>query len=326
MAAINLQKWIALIGISCLVSSFADARQQTNDNVPGDPYQLGPGSETVDPVYESVLDPFEANSNKQRPTGIPISLTGMWMTDSDSGLATSSFSLKLPILKIFGTPPPIVKTGFTYTDLFAATDLGLPNNLYEYSIGVSIVKPINDRWVIRSILGVAFSTDNENTSSDAWQFRGGAFGVYRANERWQWSIGAIALGRSDIPVVPAIGAVWTPNSYTRWDLIPPNPKVNFLIADVEDRQHWIYVGGGFNGTTWGYESTIFGDDTLTYSDLRLVTGWRSTPRSPVNAPFVRGRKNFVEFGYSFSRDLEFNDELTTISLDDAFLFRLGTEY
>ena len=176
------------------------------------------------------------------------------------------------------------------------------------------------------MLGVALATDNENKSSDAWQFRGGVFGIRQVSEQWQWSFGAIALGRDDIPVVPAIGAVWTPNDWTRWDLILPNPTINFLVNDDGSRQNWLYLGGGFNGTTWGYESPTLGDDRLTYGDLRLVAGWKSTPWAPPGQPFVRGRKFNVEVGYSFNRDLEFDSEQVVVPLDDAFLFRVETRY
>ncbi|MEM7453488.1 MAG: DUF6268 family outer membrane beta-barrel protein [Planctomycetota bacterium] len=219
-----------------------------------------------------------------------------------------------------------MKVGFDYTDLFAATQAGLPQDLYEYSIGVSTVRRLNDRWTIRSILGVGFATDNMNTSSDAWQFRGGVFGIRQLNPEWQISVGAIALGRDDLPVVPAIGAVWTPSPDCRWDLILPDPKVNFLVADDGIRQQWVYLGGGFDGTTWGYESPVTGDDRLTYSDLRLVAGWKSTPWAAPGTPYVRGRKYNVEIGYSFSRDLEFNQEQTKIGLGNAFLFRAETTY
>ena len=257
---------------------------------------------------------------------LPVSVGGLWMTDSQTGLAEANTSFRFPILGLIPSPPPIVKLGFDYTDLHASEALGLPSDLYQYSIGVSLIRPINDAWAFRTMLGVTFASDNENRSSDSWQFRGGAFGFRKINPRWQIALGAIALGREDLPVVPAIGAIWTPNSRVRYDLILPNPKANYLIADNGVRQQWLYLGGGFNGTTWGYQSATLGNDQLTYGDLRLVGGWRSTPWAAPGVSFVRGRKYSVEFGYSFSRDLEFNREQTKINLDDAFLFRIETTY
>ncbi|QEG23319.1 hypothetical protein MFFC18_32160 [Mariniblastus fucicola] len=268
----------------------------------------------------------DSASTSQRPRGIPIGLESAWIVDSETGLSTQSANLKLPLLRGFGTPPPIVKIGFAYTDLSTPDSLGLPNDLYEYSIGLSTIRKIRERWMLRTMLGMNFATDNENRSSDAWRFTGGVFAIHQKSPQLSWTFGAIALGRSDLPVVPAIGAVWLPRPGTRVDLILPNPKVNFLVADNGQRQQWCYLGGGLNGNTWGYERPGFGDDTLTYSDLRIVAGWESRPSAPANQPYVPGRKFGIEAGYAFSRDLEFEDEAIELSLDDALIFRINTRY
>lgn len=261
-----------------------------------------------------------------RPRGIPISLESELLFDSDVKLATQSATLKLPLLIGSGSPPPIVKFGVTFTDLAAPESLELPKNLYEYSTGLSWIKRFNERWAVRAMLGMDYATDNENTSSDSWRFTGGAFAIYQKSPQLSWTFGAIALGRSDLPVVPAIGAVWLPQPGTRVDLILPNPKVNFLISDNGQRQQWAYLGAGINGNTWGYERPEYGDDTLTYSDVRVVAGWESRPSAPANRPYVPGRKFGVEAGYVFSRDLEIENDSVEVPLQDAFMFRISTRY
>ena len=119
---------------------------------------------------------------------IPVSIGGLWIFDSESGISEANTSVKLPILKLFGSPPPIIKVGFDYTNL--DSNAGLPENFYQYSIGVSGVRSLNKNWTIRSMLGVALATDNQNRSSDAWQFRGGVFGIRQTNAR------ALSVGRS----------------------------------------------------------------------------------------------------------------------------------
>lgn len=264
-------------------------------------------------------------TTRGRPRGIPISLESEWLVDSDFELSTQSAAVKLPLL--FGSgPPPIVKFGVAFTDLSAADSLDLPDRLYEYSTGLSWIKKFNERWTLRTMLGMDFATDNENTSSDSWQFTGGVFAIHQKNPTLSWTFGAIALGRRDLPVVPAIGAVWLPRPGTRVDLIMPNPKVNFLLSDNGQRQQWAYLGAGINGNTWGYERENFGDDTLTYGDLRVVAGWESRPSAPTNRPYVPGRKFGLEFGYAFSRDLEIENGEIEIPLEDAMMFRISTRY
>ena len=276
--------------------------------------------------FATALPSSEQMTLWKRLENAPVSLGALWLSDSESGLTRYDSSVKFPILRLFGSPPPIVKTGFSFTELYAAPSSGLPRELFEYTMGVSKVYRVNDRWTIRSMLGIGLATDNKNRSSDAWQFRGGVFGIYQWNEQWQWSIGAIALGRNDLPAVPALGAVWQPNESIRWDLIPPNPKVNFLLNEFNSRQNWLYLGGGFNGTTWGYRTALQQNDRLTYRDLRLVAGWQSQPTGQPGIPYVRGRKYNLELGYVFSRELEFNQDQTQRALDDAWMIRLESRY
>ena len=261
-----------------------------------------------------------------RPRGIPIGLLSEWQSDPDSGLVTAGVSMKAPLLRGFGSPPPIVKVGFNYTNLFAADRFELPNDLYEFSLGVSWVRRINDRWAVRTMLGTAFATDLDNTSSDAWQFRGGAFGIYDRSPQWKWTIGAIALGRRDLPVVPAVGAIWQPTTRTRFDFTLPTAKYNYLLSDNGQRQQWAYAGIGLNGTTWGYERPDGTNDQLSYGDWRVLAGWESRPTPPPGKPYAIGRKNAVSIGYAFSRDFEFDDDDTEVPLSSTFLLRFTTSY
>ena len=148
------------------------------------------------------------------------------ITSSDFDLSKYDIRVTVPTYPFFGPPPPMISVGFSYTDLIDADTFELPSDLFEYSIGVSWVRPIKDRWILRSMLGVALATDNKNTSSDAWQFRGGIFAVYEPNEKWQWVFGAIAIGRNDLPVVPAVGVIWQPQPNLKIDLTFPKPRIS----------------------------------------------------------------------------------------------------
>ncbi len=262
------------------------------------------------------------SSGIRRP---PVGLSSEWITDSEFGLVTASANTTFPLL-FTGTPPPLVKVGFAYTDLFAADDLGLPDDLYEYTIGLTWFRKLNERWTVRTMLGIGLATDNQNTSSDAWQFRGGVFGIYKRNECLSWTFGALATGRDDLPVIPAIGAVWMPHPAIRYDLTFPKPRVNFLLFDDDSRQHWAYFGGGINGSTWGFQQTGLINDRLTYKDWRIVVGWESRPASSARMPFALGKTIQMEVGYVFSREFEFENETRVESLADSFMIGVSTRY
>ena len=259
------------------------------------------------------------------PRRPPVGWNAEWIMDSDSGLAASEAHATIPLLKFFGSPPPLVKTSFGYTRLFS-DEFELPANLFEYSIGLTWIRPMNDRWTVLSMLGVSMATDNENRSSDAWQFRGGVFGIYKRSESWQWTFGVLATGRGDLPIIPAIGAVWQPKPGFRADLTFPRPRLNWLVSERESRQQWVYLGAGLKGTTWAWQAPGDVDDQLTYRDWRLVAGWESRPVAEGGMPFALGRTLAAEVGFAFARQFEFEQETRTESLDDAAFMAITTRF
>ena len=221
---------------------------------------------------------------------------------------------------------PIVKLGVDYTSLQTPESFGIPEDLFEYSVGIASFRKLNERWSVRSILGVGLATDNENRSSDSWRFRGGLFATYSRNDNVKWTFGGLAMGRQDLPVIPVIGAVWQPNPAVRVDLVYPQPRINRLLFDDGARQQWVYFGGGTSGSTWGYQQFEAIDDQLTYSDLRIVFGWESRPAGSSGMPFVRGKTTQFELGYVFSRQLEFEQDTRQEFLGDALMLSLSTKF
>lgn len=255
-----------------------------------------------------------------------VSFNSEWLTSSDFDLSRHDLRVTVPTFPFFGPPPPMISLGFAYTDLVDAGAFGLPGELFEYSVGLSWVRPIKERWMVRSMFGVALATDNKNTTSDAWQFRGGVFAVYEPNENWQWVFGAIAIGRNDLPVVPAVGVIWKPRPDLKIDLTFPKPRISKLFAETESRQKWGYVGMAIGGGTWAYERVDQTNDQLTYGDWRVVAGWESLPTPVAGARFTMGRKLGLEIGYVFSRDLEFSSGAPDIPLSDAVTLGITTRF
>lgn len=250
-----------------------------------------------------------------------------WQAKTDNvGLASYNAGITLPAYPIFGPPPPFLNADFKYTAIDAPSATGLPSELYEFEFGIAWMRRINDRWMTRFMAGTSFATDGSNNSSDAWRFRGGAFALYRRNPRLTWTFGAIALGRNDLPVVPAVGVIYQPSPEIRFDLIMPRPRISFLLSDSGPRQQWGYIGAGLNGSTWGVERTDGVDDQLTYGDFRVVVGWESTPTAQLGVPFTRGRRFGIELGYVFSRDFEFENTDSKTQLGDAFMARCSTSF
>lgn len=251
-----------------------------------------------------------------------LSFAAEWEPESGGfGLSNYDLSVKMPTFPIFGPPPPFITTGFSFTDLDAPTSANLPTELYDVALGVNWMRRYNDQWMMRYMFSAAFASDSHNTSSDAWQFRGGLFLMYRHSEQWDFVLGALATGRKDIPVVPAIGAVWQPSPDWRVDFTLPRPRVSWLAVDRGHRQYWLYAGGGFTGGTWAYERTGSQDDLLTYREWRAVLGLESTPPRLPGTYRATGLKFGGEIGYVFGRKFEFDSDRPDLKPDDALLMR-----
>jgi len=254
-------------------------------------------------------------------------LSAEWLpTVEGVGITSYDVTVKAPTYPIYGPPPPFLGAGFSYTNVTADSAHGLPSDLYEYSLTASWMRRWSDSWLVRYMIGVSIATDGRNTSGDAWRFRGGVFAIYRPNDKWSWTFGALALGRNDLPVVPAVGAVWEPGPACRFELMLPRPKIAFLLVDNGAQQQWWYVGGGFDGGTWGIERPGGTGDQITYKDWRVVVGWESKPRKMPGTPFAIGPSFGVEFGYVFSREFEFDRNSTILSIADGWLLRATAKF
>lgn len=303
----------------------ANEVRQLPDGLDANPsdWLLAANSDAEDPYPEEEGISAEALKRLMRPN---FSFATEWQAETnDIGLSFFDSGVSFPTYPIFGPPPPFINLGFNYTRIDALPAVGLPESLYETELGLAWMRRINDRWMLRMMAGVSFASDGNNNSQDAWRFRGGVFALYRRNPRWTWTFGAIALGRNDLPVLPAVGLIYQPNPGFRLDLTMPRPRLAFLLADNGPRQQWGYLGLGLNGTTWGVERDGM-DDQLTYGDLRAVVGWESTPTPEPGMPFTRGRKLSFEVGYVFSRDFEWESDGSQVALDDALMLRAALSF
>lgn len=254
-------------------------------------------------------------------------LVAEWEPEAD-GVAVHSydFSAQMPIYPIFGPPPPSITTGYSLTQFDAPSDLDLPNTLHEFSLGMGWMRKINETWMARFMLSGAFASDLENTSGDAWRLRGGGFALYRPNEKWNFAFGALATGRTDIPVIPAVGAIWDPSPNLRLNLMMPDPKISVLVLQNESRQHWLYLGGAMSGGNWAYDRANGLGERLNYREWRLLLGWEWLPTRTPGSFRPTGTRLMAEVGYVLGRKIEFDNDFPSLSLGNSLILRAGTSF
>lgn len=250
-----------------------------------------------------------------------------WEPESGGlGMYSYDVSMKLPTYPFFGPPPPIITTGYSFTQMISTEALDLPQNFHEASLGLAWMRRINRRWLARFMISTAYASDLENNSRDAWQLRGGGFGIYRPNDRWSFAVGALATGRSDIPVLPAAGLIFQPSDRLKINLMMPEPRISWCLEQREQKQLWGYVGGGINGGNWAFERSDQTSDQLNYREWRIVAGWEVTPVQEPGVFRPVGQTFQFEIGLALGREINFKTDLPDIALGNALLIRTGVRF
>lgn len=201
----------------------------------------------------------------------------------------------------------------------AAPVIDIPQHLYEFELQFFYRRPIRDRLSLLAIVSPSIRSDL--TTSDK-AFRVFALGLVNWEyipDRLTISGGAVVLGRADLPVLPAVGIVWTPNRRIKLDLRFPLTKLSYRIAKQGGQSEmWAYVSGGIGGNTWAVTRATEQTDELSLRDYRLCFG--------VERLISGGGGCFAECGVAVGRRLEYERDDTEIRFDDAAILRAGWRY
>lgn len=314
-------------GLAFLLPTDQFLRQELDEPDDSDPLLPPPLEDSFSPV-EPLPDPDTESLPDLKTLLRPrFDISAEWEPEADGvEMISSDLNLKLPLYPVFGPPPPFLTAGYSFTRINAPVQLDLPRDLHQFSLGVSWMRPLNERWLVRTMLSGVFATDFYNTGSMAWQFRGGMFAIYRPNEEWDLAFGALATGQEDIPVLPVIGATWRPSSSVKVNLMLPNPRISYLISESETRQQWAYVGGGMSGGNWAYNLRDGSPERLNYREWRLVVGWESMPPRTPGRLQSPGASYLIEAGYVFGRKFEREHQAADIKIDNTLLLHTGIRF
>lgn len=281
-----------------------------------------PVDEWVETTAPREMFPTSGLKDRRFPFLPPLTLETDLIPKVDLlGMESYKASSSVPLIFIPGSPPPILSGGYEYRHIDAPISFELPSSLYTATLGISVVNKLTNGWYTRLSLDGAFASDLKNRSSDAWQIRGSGFVLIPYQDRWIFMLGGVATGRRDFPVIPAIGALWTPRFDRRVELMFPRPRVSMLLRESKCRQDWLYVGAAFGGGTWAYERANNTDDLLTYREWRIMLGWENIAPVLPGQFTSFGRKYSLEVGYVFGRKFEFERGRTDLELGDTAVLR-----
>lgn len=164
-----------------------------------------------------------------------------------------------------------------------------------------------------------FYSDLQNTSSDAFRMRGHGMAIIALSEKFQILLGVAYINRYNYKVVPLGGIRWVPNEDTELRLFVPAPRITHRIAWWGDAKVNVYLTGDYGGGIWAIRRENGQDDSVDYSDFRLVSG--------IEAEFPGNRRWFAEVGYVFNRRIDYVSNVpTTFRPTDTIMFRMGVAY
>ena len=310
-----------VIAICLIINVTSTVQAQTG----GDEGQV----RTVSAEQPPLIEPLQSSPDLDfksllRPR---FSLRAEWEPEADDlAIASYDLSVTVPTYPIFGPPPPLISGGAGLTMLYAPTRYNLPDDLFDFTLGAAWIRPLNERWTLRWMLQGALASDLKNTTIQAWQIRGGGFAMYSRREELQWAFGVMVTGRENIPVLPAAGVIWDSSPKMRWNLMLPNPRLMFLVSEREEKQNWLYLGGGFAGGTWAYQDALGNDDRLTYSEWRIAFGWEHSEKKLPGIFRPPGTSTVAELAYLLGREFEFDAARPDLSVGDTLLLRTGINF
>ena len=187
----------------------------------------------------------------------------------------------------------------------------LPPRLYDFMLGYQVRNRISDQFSYDLFTSVGAFSDFEGSARKGIRFPSHAVGMFHVNHSTDFVFGVDYLDRDDAEVLPVIGVSLRDFylSGLRMDLVFPRPRIDYMLSET----HRMYLAGVMNGGTWQIQFPDGSNPVMTYRDFRLLLGIESTDKD--------GSLSAWEFGYVFSRSLEFRSQPGDTHFDDAFVIQ-----
>jgi hypothetical protein len=237
--------------------------------------------------------------------------------------------------------PSSVKNGLTMTDLEFAMPMKVDGwvplaitpyvaahywtvptlpRLSLYDLNVEFAwHPRLANWLFADVaVTPGFYSDFEHVNADSFQMRGRAMAIVALSENLQFVGGAMYVNRLKTKVLPAGGVIWNPSEDTRLFLVFPQPKVSHRFTTIGNLQIWGHVAGEFGGGRWGVERAPGINDSLDYTDLRLILGL-----DMVRANLLHGH---IDVGYAFNRHVNFAGDPFEYTIPSTIMLRAGIHF
>lgn len=252
-----------------------------------------------------------------------LSLSGTWLypgtEDADIGFTDietfGMFALPFPIVEW----PLVLTPGYNLHMLSGPEITDLPPRLHDAYIDFMWLPTFVHRWTALVSLTPGYYSDFEFSDSDAFRLTGKGLVIFDAHpQKLQLVAGVLYLGRDNLKLLPAGGAIWRPTDDFAFELIFPRPKLAARLNYGQGYENWLYTTAEYGGNTYVVERASGARDKLTYQDFRLLVGYEH--RRNYGAGFR------LEAGYVFGRQVDFASATGDFEPGDTLLLRAGVTF
>ena len=201
----------------------------------------------------------------------------------------------------------------------------LPARLYDANLQIRWLGELPGNFVFDTSAQPGWHTDgNNNTTSQAFRVPYYVLIGYRLSPTFLVGGGAAFLDRIDVKWIPLAGLIWLPDDNTRFELIPPKPRIAHRFQATPTFERWWYFAAEWGGGQWAIQR-VGGpqngeDDVVAYRDWRIING--------VEQLSTKGGLGwFAEYGYVFGRHVQYgNTETPDFDPHNTLMVRLGAKY
>jgi len=193
----------------------------------------------------------------------------------------------------------------------------LPGSVFRFGWDFELATPANGPYSVQFGFNPSLNSDfQSNLSSDAWNWDGRGIIFYRPNPYLMYALGAGFWDRVNDRVVPYAGFVWTPDDRWEYRLVFPEPRISYNIGNYGWFAQYLYVRGEWHIETYeitlpapgGPKSRVELEDWRILFGARKDFGWVSY---------------FVEAGWVFGREVEYQRLSPGFDISSGFIARLG---
>lgn len=227
---------------------------------------------------------------------------------------------------LYSSQPLYVTPAFGLTLLngpHSSTGADLPGQVYSGTLSADWQSDPAQMFSIDLGLTLGMYSDFDTNISDSFRVLGRGVGHFRITPYSTLKGGVHVISRNRHSVLPAVGLLYTPNQYTRYDLFFPEPKLSHYTTTLGTQDIWCYISGEYGGGTWTVERDSGLHERVDINDIRVMLGieWG-------RSDLIRNgqRTGFAEFGVVFNRELYYKSRSVNIDPHETFMIRLGLGY